>query len=451
MSRPSSYQSNFTIKESFFLLILFLLFQFSVMAQNPNPNVTLSVNIQDEMNTEHFPGVSTIIIKNGEIVWVESYGFADVDNMVPVQDTTVFMLASISKIFTGTAAMQASEQGLIDLDTDISAYLTWSVDIPGHENDAVTMRQLMTHTASIADGSALDLYYDFPDPSITLAECIQRYFSPTGVDYDPLDNFLIDAPGTVHNYSNIGTALSGFVTESASGLQFDQFCDDNIFEPLCMEKTAWYFADFDSADVARPYAYQGGNYVAYPQYGFADYPDGQLRSTVMDLGNFMIAYMNGGTFGANNILTPASITQMWTPQISALDPTQGFNWYQEELFHSGGSSMLWGHNGGEDGVSTDLYIDPVNNIGICVLTNGEGDALSICDELYNYALSLSPSASIIPNCVSTNNLSEQMQHENKEIVKVLDFMGRETTFKKNTPLIILYSDGTAERIIEFED
>ena len=58
--------------------------------------------------------------------------------------------------------------------------------------------------------------------------------------------------------------------------------------------------------------------------------------------------------------------------------------------------MLWGHNGGEDGVSTDMYLDPINNIGICVLTNGEGNAIYICDALYDYALSLNPVASIIP-------------------------------------------------------
>ena len=433
------------------LISLFLVGCYSIStAQNPNPNAILDAFIQGEMTSEKFPGVSAIIVKDGEIIWIESYGFADVENSILVQDTTVFLLASMSKVFTGTAAMQVSESGIIDLDADISTYLTWPLDIPGFENDAVTMRQLMTHTASINDGAAMDLYYDYPDPTISLGDCIQRYFSISGADYDPVDNFISAAPGTNYSYSNMGTALNGFVTESATGLPFDDFCEDNIFSPLCMEKTAWHFSDFDSSDVARPYSYQGGNYLAYPHYGFADYPNGQLRSNAMDLGNFMIAYLNGGTFGANSILTQASINEMWSSQIPALDATQGLNWYQEELFHSGGSAMLWGHNGGENGVSTDMYMDPVNNIGICILTNGEGDALYICDELYDYALNLNATSSIIPDCIGTSS-SEESLLEDREILKVLDFMGRETTFKSNIPLIILYNDGSTEKVFEITE
>jgi CubicO group peptidase (beta-lactamase class C family) len=403
------------------------------------------------MNAEHFPGASTIIVKNGKIVWIESYGFADVDNVVLVQDTTVFLLASMSKVFTGTAAMQASEQGLLDLDVDISHYLPWLIDVPNYLSDSITMRQLMTHAASINDGAAMDSYYGYPDPIISLSDCIEGYFSTSGVDYDANDNFLDEIPGSYYSYSNMGTALSGFVTESATGIPFDQFCEDNIFNPLCMEKTAWHFADFDSADVARPYAYQGGNYVAYPHYGFADYPDGQLRSSVMDLGNFMIAYLNEGAFGASTILSPTSVNQMWSPQIVALEPTQGLNWYQEELFHNNGSNMLWGHNGGEDGVSTDMYFDPVNDLAICVLTNGEGDALAICDELYEYGLSLNSNASLLPECLVSNNVLESIKTEDRKAVKYFDFTGREINFKPNFPLIILYSDGSRERIMLIED
>ena len=94
-----------------------------------------------------------------------------------------------------------------------------------------------------------------------------------------------------------------------------------------------------------------------------------------------------------------------------------------------------------------MYLDPVNNIGICILTNGEGDAIYICDELYDFALNLNPTSSIIPACIESNAI-EELVSADREIVKILDFMGRETTFKENTPLIILYSDGSTERVME---
>ena len=414
---------------------------------NPNPSASLDAYILNEMNLENFPGVSTIIVKDGEIVWLESYGFADVDNSVPAEDTTVFLLASLSKLFTGTAAMQLYESGLSVLDADINAFMPWPIEIPGFENDSITIRQLMTHTGSIEDGPAMDLYYDYPDPSISLEECIQRYLTVGGTDYNAVTNFYNNSPGTAYNYSNMGTALSGYITQSITGVPFDDYCDNNIFDPLCMEKTAWHFSDFDSSHVARPYSFQNGNYVAYPHYGFADYPDGQLRSNVIDLGNFMIAYLNGGTLGSNSILNNASINEMLSAQVPSLDPTQGLNWYQEELFYSGGSAMLWGHNGGENGVSTDLYIDPINNIGICVLTNGEGDALYTCDELYDYALSLNPSSSIIPECMNSNSLDE-LSNKNKELIKVVDILGRDVEEKPNCVLIYMYSDGSTEKIFK---
>lgn len=374
-------------------------FELSYGQGNPNPDSSLDAFIQGEMNAERFPGVATIIIKGGEIIWVESYGFADVENGIEVEDTTVFLLASLSKVFTGTAAMQLEEMGVINLNDDINNYLPWNTDVPGFESDSITFRRLMTHVASIKDnGSVMDSYYDYPDPSISLSDCMHRYFNTTGTDYSAANNFYANAPETSYQYSNMGTALNGYAVQEAAQMPFDQFCEENIFTPLCMEKTSWFMADFDTNHVARPYRYSGGNYLPYPHYGFADYPDGQLRSTILDLGRFMAACLNGGSLNGNSILSPAAMNEMWTVQYPGIDSRQGLNWYQEELYHSNGSELLWGHNGGESGVSTDMYLDPNNDIGLCVLTNGEGDALSICDRLYEYALTLNSNSSSPIDC-----------------------------------------------------
>ncbi len=422
-----------------------------ILAQgNPNPNPALDAYIQDEMNLERLPGVSTVIVKDGKIVWMKSYGFADIQNNIPVSDTTVFLMASISKLFVGTAAMQLMENNQIDLDEDINNHLPWVVQIPSFSSSPITFRQLMTHTSSIQDNyDVMDTYYDSPDPSISLAECMLRYFPSTGQDYSAA-NFLNNAPGTSFEYSNIATALNAYLIQLISGTPFNQHCSNEIFQPLCMNKTAWFMADIDSTHVARPYQYSGGNYIPYAHYGFADYPSGQLRSNVVDMANFMIAMMNDGAFGNNSILSSASINEMLTLQVPGLEPTQGLNWYQEELYHSSGTTWLWGHNGGEYGSSTDMYIDPVNKIGICVLTNGEGDALYICDELYDYALSLSPSTGYSPLCLTANIEAFINANTSKSLVKIVDVLGRETPFKTNTPLIKVYSDGSTEKVFVFE-
>ncbi|MFM7758053.1 MAG: serine hydrolase [Crocinitomicaceae bacterium] len=400
--------------------ILTLISSITALSQtNPNPNPVVDAFILNEMTLERFPGVSAVIVKDGKIVWIQSYGLADVANAIPVEDTTVFMLASVSKLFTGTAAMQLYENSQIQLDDDVNLYLPWTLQIPGFPASPVTFRQLMTHTSSIKDNYAPMLtYYDYPDPTITLEDCMQRYFEPSGSDYSPTANFLPNTPGSVYEYSNMATALNGYLVQLASGMSFDQYCSQNIFSQLCMDKTSWFFADFDSAHVARPYRFSGGNYIPYAHYGYADYPNGQLRSNVKDLANFIIAYLNGGAFGTNSILSASSISQMWTEQIPSLDPTQGLNWYKEVIYHSSGTTMLWGHNGGGEGVSTEMYLDPVNKIGISVLTNGEGNAIYIVDKLYDFALTLDPATGFIPDCITLSIDELKPTRENEILITV---------------------------------
>ena len=382
------------------LLAAFLLIWITSNAQNPNPNSDLDDFILDEMQTENAPGMSTLIVKGGEIVWVESYGWADVQNAVPVEDSTVFSLASVSKLFTGTALMLLKEDGIIDLDRDINNYLPFDIEIPNFESDSITTRMLMTHTSSIADNNpVMDTYYSTGDPTISLADLIERYFSPSGSDYSATENFSNSAPGTAYDYSNIGTALAGYVVEAASGMDFSEYCNQHIFNTICMKNTGWYFSDFDSVNVARPYQFTGGQYVPYAHYGFADYPDGQLRSNVLDLANFLLAFLQDGSFQNNELLSSTSVSEMLTLQVPSIDPTQGLNWYTEEVFLSnGGTTTVWGHNGGESGVSTDIYIDPTNDIGVAVLSHGAGAPLYVVGVLSAYALSLTPAGIGNPPC-----------------------------------------------------
>jgi len=430
-------------------LVTFILLSFSLWGQNPNPSVPLDEYITGEMEAEHFPGVATVIVKNGEIVWLQCYGFADIENGITVTDSTQFLLASMSKLFTGTATMQLQEDGMLQLNNDINEYLPWPLNHPTQSTTPMTIQQLMTHTSSIKDNwSAMSNYYGYPDPTISLEACMQDYFTVTGQNYNANQNFLSAPPGTVFNYSNMATALNGYITEIVSSMPFDDYCDEHIFEPLCMEKTAWHMADLDSNEVARPYSYSNGNFIANPHYGFADYPDGQLRSSITDLANYMIAFLNGGSLGSNAILSPSSVSEMWTQQIPSIESKQGLNWYKELLYHSGGETLLWGHNGGELGVSTDMYVDPESNIGLCVLSNGGGTNLYICDELYDYALSLNPISSIVPECGFTN--IPELYSKDKELIKIIDILGRESIVKPNTPLIYIYSDGSSERVFEIE-
>ena len=111
------------------LSCLSLIIIFNSYSQNPNPSSILDEYILDEMEEEHFPGTTTVIVKDGEIVWIQSYGFADIENGIPVSDSTQFLLASMSKLFTGTATMKLKESGMLELDDDINEHLPWSLSL----------------------------------------------------------------------------------------------------------------------------------------------------------------------------------------------------------------------------------------------------------------------------------------------------------------------------------
>ncbi|MDD4150349.1 MAG: serine hydrolase [Bacteroidales bacterium] len=391
------------MKKTVFLLVA-IIFSLNIIAQNPNPSSTIDAEVANIMNTQHLPGVSTLIVKGGEIVWIESYGYANTDLATPFTDTTSLMIASISKVFTGIALMQLYENGSIGLDDDINDYLPFDINIPDYESYPITFRMLLTHTSSIKDGDAMDNYYNLNgDPTISLADCIERYFMLTGSDYSSTDNFLNNQPGTIFEYSNMATALDGYLVELISGMSFSQYCNDNIFNPLCMDNTHWYLSEYQNMNMlANPHDYYSSQYEPIDHYGFADYPDGMLHANVTDLANFMITILQDGIFHSNTLLSASTLNDMFTLQVPTIDPTQGLQFYKETFNVSSGSISLWGHSGGEYGVSTEMYFDQNNDMGIAVLANGENEATQILKLLYDYGLTLSPSGIGNPDCNSTN-------------------------------------------------
>jgi len=307
-----------------FLIFLFI-FSYVTLAQDLNPTNEIDHFIQSEMENEKFPGLSTLVIKNQQVIWQKSYGFANLDNDIETTDSTIFLLASVSKLFTGTAIMQLYEHGDIKLDEDINHYLPFVVEIPGYEDDSITFRMLLTHTSSICDGDAMDNYYSDGDPDISLADCMQRYFSVDGIDYDVDDNFYDHPPGTVYEYSNMASALLGYLVEVIADMPFDQYCQDNIFNPLDMSNTAWHLADLNINYVATPYGYRNKRYFPYDHYGFADYPNGLLRSNIIDLTHFIFAYINNGVYEEFSLLNQETIEEMWTLQFTNIVYDQGLS------------------------------------------------------------------------------------------------------------------------------
>jgi len=343
--------------------------------------------ILEEMEQTHIPGLAASVVVDGEIVWSRGYGWADIDAERAVTPDTEFMLASVSKTITAVALMHLFDTGAFSLDDDVDDYLTFAVDHPTAPEVPITFRQLLTHTSSIRDNWNVmgSLYVDGDSP-IPLGEFLEDFLSPGGAYYDADANYYKLPPGSVYRYSNIGASLAGYLVEAISGTPFDQYCEQHVFGPLQMDGAGWHLADVDVDQLAVPYSWAGSQYNAHEHYGYPDYPDGALRCDVDELSNFLIHFIEDGSFGAETILEPATVAEMKTVQYPKIDAWQGLIWYYTTI---GGDEVL-GHNGGDDGVSTDMYYRTDDEVGVIVLTNGDsveggGAMVRIQERLYDEA------------------------------------------------------------------
>ncbi len=335
----------------------------------------LDSSITSIMDTCHIPGVAACVVKDGQVAWSGSYGWANIEDSIEVQDSTLFMLASVSKPFTGVALMQLWEEGLFGLDEDINDYLDFDVIHPWYPDSAITFRMLLTHTSGIRDNwGVLNSLYVLGDSPIPLGQFLEDYLVPGGAYYNSTSNFYRwDPPGTAYHYCNVAVALAGYLVEAVSGTPFDQYCEDSLFIPLQMDETAWFLADLDTSHIAMPYHWNGSTYEAYGHYGYPDYPDGQLRTSSLQIARFLIAFMQGGQIDGVRILDSTTVDTMTTVQFPVPGGDIGLIWFRYWLNEL--NDWYWGHGGSDMGCRTQVFYcpSPAENWGVVILTNGESD------------------------------------------------------------------------------
>lgn len=354
---------------------------------------SVNASMINEMQAQHISGMSIAITKDDAIIFEGHYGLADRESERLITKQTAFLLASVSKLVTGTALMQLHEAGHFQLDDDITNYLPFPVDLP-YDDGPITFRMLLTHTASIGDNETVqdEHYYYGEDSPISLADFMEDYFTESGAYYDDYENFTDDAPGTGFTYSNIGTALEGYLVETISGQDFDTYCDNNIFDPLCMANTSWRLAEMDENLLARPYLYDN-DYEVYQHYTFTDYPNGGLRATASDMAHFLIMYAQNGSFNNSNLLSSTTVNEMTSLQIPNIASDMGLQWFLLDA-----NEDSWGHDGGEQGTTTLIGYSKSSKVGVVILCNAEDAELQdIFDRLYSYG-KRSANPGQIPEC-----------------------------------------------------
>lgn len=323
--------------------------------------------IESEFKRLQMPGLAYVVVKGDSIVYMGAKGYANIHTKKAFTTKTRMLIASISKTIVATAIMQLYEKGLISLDADINNYLPFNVKNPKFPKDTITVKMLLTHTSSISDDGYLTSifylfgYVDYPESLLSFEK---NYLTQEG-QYYTKNSFLKNKPGDKYSYSNVGAALLACLVEQVSGIDYNTYCKTNIFQPLGMTRTTWFFSETPKDEIAIPYTDNNITNPSKPFYTYPTYPDGHLITTVEDLSKFMRAYIGAGTFNYYLLLKPQTVNLILQEQVKGDLGKQGLIFYEHEI----GNCSVWGHGGGDPGISTEMYFDKESKIGYIMFNN----------------------------------------------------------------------------------
>lgn len=314
------------------------------------------------MKANNSPAGTIAIMHNGELLFAKGYGFQDVDKQIPVDpSTTLFRPGSVSKLFTWVAVMQLVEQGKIDLDTDVNTYLT-NFQIKDTFEQPITMRHVMTHTAGFEDGAVGYLIIDDPERIIPLDESMKRY-----------EPKRVNPPGAQTAYSNYATAIAGLIVANISGLSFQDYIQQNIFDPLGMQHSSFYepLPEALDATMAKSYTIEAGKYVEKPFEIISNFgPAGAQSATSTDMVKFAQAILNGGELNGQRILKEATVKEMLTRNFSHDDRLVGMALGFYEGDYEG--TRVMGHGGDTAYFHSFLGVDETHQLAFFTSFAGGG-------------------------------------------------------------------------------
>jgi CubicO group peptidase (beta-lactamase class C family) len=285
----------------------------------------------------------------------------------PVDVNTVFQTASLSKWITAWGVMALVQAGRIDLDAPVSTYLTrWTLPASRFDNNGVTVRRLLSHTAGLTDGLG---YAGFApgQPVQSLEESLRG-----PADASPGASGKIEVgyePGSEWRYSGGGYAILQLLVEEVSGESFDAYMRRSVFQPLGMARSSYAWSPAAGSTLATSY---DPDSRPAAHYRFSAVAASSLYSSVADLTRFVQAHLPGrnGEPVGRGVLQPALVREMWRPHASKFsEDICGLGTILYARNNAGG--FVIGHDGdNEPAINTAARLNPATGNAIVILETG---------------------------------------------------------------------------------
>ncbi len=320
--------------------------------------------IQKAVEDFQAPGLAVGIIKNGEVVLANGYGFTNMDTRTPVDQNTLFGIASCSKAFTAACISILVDEGKLNWDDKVSDILPGFALYDRYITSEITVRDLLCHRAGYETFDGDLLWYG---TGYSREEVVKRFRFREN-PYSFREKF---------GYSNLMFIVAGEVIREVSGQSWEVFVSEKIFSPLGMDRTTTTNEGFNErANVAWPHL--DGQVMDFINYDNAG-PAASINSSVHDLLNWIELLLNKGQWHDSVVFSTRAYYTMVSPQTilpagKAEKPdgrhfsAYGLGWF---LYDDQGMKVI-NHGGGLPGFHSKVVFVPEDSLGFVILSNELG-------------------------------------------------------------------------------
>ena len=317
-----------------------------------------------QMKQDQVPGMTIGFMRWGdgdESVWVEAFGYSDLENQIPAKPESAYRLGSVSKPMTAIAVLQLAEKGKLDLDAEVQTYVPYFPK----KKWPVTVRQLLAHIGGISHYKNYDTEGRIKEHKTT-REAIAIF-----------ENFdLIAEPGTKYSYTSYGYNLLGAVVEGASGMSFGEYMTKNVWGPIATQNTRMDDPSDLIPNRVRGYRILNGE---IKNSEFVDISSrlgaGGKRSTVPDLLKFAKGIVDGKLLSSKSL--DLVYTSLATKDGHYVDYSAG--WGTRPV----NGHFTLRHSGSQQETSTVLFCFPAMKLAIaCAINQEDGSASVFANRLY---------------------------------------------------------------------
>jgi CubicO group peptidase (beta-lactamase class C family) len=309
-----------------------------------------------QLERDDIAGATIAVVKDGKLLFAKGYGYADVGKKKPISaEETLFRPGSVSKLFTWTAVVQLVEQGRLDLDRDVNAYLDFK--IPFTHEKKVTVRELLSHSAGLTVHGFEGYASDAPVPSL-----LQILDGVKPANSKPI---RVDIPtGTKFRYAGGGYVVLQQILLDVTGKQFPVFMQETLLKRIGMTRSTYDqpLPKKLGPQVAVGHRANGekvkGNWHTYPEMAAAG-----LWTTPTDLARFAIEIQRSVAGKSNKVLTQEMTKQMLTPQVGG--------WGLGIGLAGEGAAARFNHGGANEGYRCLLVAFTNTGQGAVVMTNSD--------------------------------------------------------------------------------